>query len=225
MGAHDRWFSRCNDHDTQANDLTKQHDNAKECGYCDEPSDDIEREHVVSPCLLCGHHSARSATTGSTPMARRAGSQTPTNATKPRPIECPAETVQPGVDRRRRDLAPVAHGARHTISGAVQEQLRQASGLPVSDVRSMGDGVSRSISRQRFNMLLMLMLVFGASALLLAAIGIYGLMAYSVLIVSDAPRAAQFQGASAPSRVGPQPFRICAKPSINHLAVIFRLAK
>ena len=52
------------------------------------------------------------------------------------------------------------------------------SGLPVSDVRSMTDVVSKSISRQRFNMLLMT--IFGCSALLLAAIGIYGLMAYSV---------------------------------------------
>src|SRR5262245_28102864 len=68
--------------------------------------------------------------------------------------------------------------APYTVSGAVQEQLRQASGLPVSDVRSMADVRSRSVSRQRFNMLLMA--VFGASALLLAAIGIYGLMAYSV---------------------------------------------
>jgi putative ABC transport system permease protein len=68
--------------------------------------------------------------------------------------------------------------APYAVSAAVQEQLRQASGLPVSDVRSMEDVVSRSISRQRFNMLLMTM--FGASALLLAAIGIYGLMAYSV---------------------------------------------
>ena len=48
----------------------------------------------------------------------------------------------------------------------------------MSDVRSMEEVVSRSISRQRFNVLLMT--VFGASALLLAAIGIYGLMAYSV---------------------------------------------
>jgi putative ABC transport system permease protein len=68
--------------------------------------------------------------------------------------------------------------APYSVSTAVQEELRQASGLPVSDVRSMDDVVSRSISRQRFNMLLMV--VFGASALLLAAIGIYGLMAYSV---------------------------------------------
>jgi predicted permease len=68
--------------------------------------------------------------------------------------------------------------APYSVSAAVQDQLRQVTGLPVSDVRSMDDVVSRSISRQRFNMLLMV--VFGASALLLAAIGIYGLMAYSV---------------------------------------------
>jgi predicted permease len=66
----------------------------------------------------------------------------------------------------------------YSLSGPVQEQLRQISGLPVSDVRSMTDVVSKSISRQRFNMLLMT--IFGCSALLLAAIGIYGLMAYSV---------------------------------------------
>jgi ABC-type antimicrobial peptide transport system permease subunit len=42
----------------------------------------------------------------------------------------------------------------------------------------MDEVVARSTSRQRFNMLLMT--VFGAAAVLLAAIGIYGLMAYSV---------------------------------------------
>jgi putative ABC transport system permease protein len=56
--------------------------------------------------------------------------------------------------------------------------LRQASGLPVSDVRTMDEVVSRSTSRQRFNMLLMT--VFGAAALFLASLGVYGLMAYSV---------------------------------------------
>ena len=44
--------------------------------------------------------------------------------------------------------------------------------------RSMNDVVSRSTSRERFNMVLMT--IFGGAALLLAAIGIYGLMAYSV---------------------------------------------
>jgi hypothetical protein len=53
----------------------------------------------------------------------------------------------------------------YSVSAAVQEQLRQASGLPVSDVRSMADVRSRSVSRQRFNMLLMA--VFGGAALLL----------------------------------------------------------
>ncbi len=61
---------------------------------------------------------------------------------------------------------------------ADREQLRQVSGLPVSDVRTMDETVSRSTSRERFHMLLMT--VFGGVSLLLAAIGIYGLMAYSV---------------------------------------------
>jgi predicted permease len=80
-------------------------------------------------------------------------------------------------------ITPIAwvvrtQGDPYGVSNAVQEQLRQVSGLPVSAVRSMEEVVSRSISRQRFNVLLMS--VFGAAALLLAAIGIYGLMAYSV---------------------------------------------
>ena len=66
----------------------------------------------------------------------------------------------------------------HSMISTVQEQLRQATGLPVADVRTMEEVVSRSTSRERFNMFLMT--VFGAAALLLAAIGIFGLMAYSV---------------------------------------------
>ena len=80
-------------------------------------------------------------------------------------------------------LTPIAwvvrtQGDPHSVSAPVQEQLRQVTGLPVTDVRTMAEVVSLSTSRERFNM--WLMTVFGVSALLLAAIGIYGLMAYSV---------------------------------------------
>jgi putative ABC transport system permease protein len=80
-------------------------------------------------------------------------------------------------------LTPMAWVVRsrvppYSLNSAIQEQLRQVSGLPVSAVRTMNEVVSISTSRQRFNMLLMT--IFGSSALLLAAIGIYGLMAYTV---------------------------------------------
>ena len=80
-------------------------------------------------------------------------------------------------------LTPMAwvvrtQGEPNQMSAAIQEALRQATGLPVSNVRSMREIVSLSTSRQQFNM--WLMSVFGGAALLLAAIGIYGLMAYSV---------------------------------------------
>jgi predicted permease len=64
------------------------------------------------------------------------------------------------------------------LAPAIQEQLRQATGVPVTDLLLMDEVVSLSIARQRLSMLLMT--VFGGAALLLAAIGIYGLMAYTV---------------------------------------------
>jgi putative ABC transport system permease protein len=49
---------------------------------------------------------------------------------------------------------------------------------PVSNIRTMNDIVSESVARQRFSMLLLG--VFAGIALLLAAVGIYGMMSYSV---------------------------------------------
>ena len=80
-------------------------------------------------------------------------------------------------------LAPTAwivrtHGPTVGLDSAVQAEIRAASGLPVSNVRTMDEAMSVATAGQRFN--LILMTVFGTAALLLAAIGVYGLMAYSV---------------------------------------------
>jgi len=68
--------------------------------------------------------------------------------------------------------------ASSSMNRAIQEELRQSTGLPVSDNQMMDRVVSSTTSRQRFNTLLMT--VFACAALVLAAIGTYGLMAYSV---------------------------------------------
>ena len=70
-------------------------------------------------------------------------------------------------------------GEPHALSVAIQKELRDASGgLPVARIKSMDEIVVQSTARSDFNMLLLT--VFGAAALVLAAIGVYGLMSYSV---------------------------------------------
>ncbi len=67
----------------------------------------------------------------------------------------------------------------HTLTAAVTNTIREATGgMPVAHIRSMDEIVVLTTSRERFNMLLLI--VFGTSALLMAAIGIYGSMSYSV---------------------------------------------
>lgn len=64
------------------------------------------------------------------------------------------------------------------LASEIQEAIRQTTGGPVIDIETMEQVVSSSISRQQANMFLLT--VFGGVALLLAAIGIYGLVALSV---------------------------------------------
>jgi putative ABC transport system permease protein len=67
----------------------------------------------------------------------------------------------------------------HTLVTSMTSVLRDASGgLPVAHIRTMEEIEARNIARQRFNMLLLT--VFGSAGLLMAAIGIYAVMSYSV---------------------------------------------
>jgi predicted lysophospholipase L1 biosynthesis ABC-type transport system permease subunit len=67
----------------------------------------------------------------------------------------------------------------HTLMKSTSAALRDASGgLAVAHIRTMDEIAVSNTARQRFNMLLLT--IFGCAALLMAAIGIYGLMAYSV---------------------------------------------
>jgi len=67
----------------------------------------------------------------------------------------------------------------HQVATAVKNELRQiGGGLAISTIRTMDELSHESTARANFNMTVLT--IFGGAALVLAAIGIYGLMAYSV---------------------------------------------
>jgi putative ABC transport system permease protein len=75
------------------------------------------------------------------------------------------------VIRTAGDPAAFATTLRHEVQALDKDQ-------PIYNVRTMDDVVANSLGTRRVSM--QLFTVFGSAALLLAAIGIYGVMAYSV---------------------------------------------
>ena len=96
----------------------------------------------------------------------------------------PVLQVPDGLNARNNNLLPITWVVRSTgtvplPSLAVQEALRAASGgLPLERIRTMHQVIAASSARTEFYTLLLG--VFAGMALVLATVGLYGLMAYSV---------------------------------------------
>ena len=95
----------------------------------------------------------------------------------------PLSQVRDGVMALNNRFTPISWVVRTSVApfslaAPIQQVFRDLADLPVSQVRTMDQVVVQSTSRNRFNTLLLG--VFAFVAILLASIGLYGLIAYSV---------------------------------------------
>lgn len=96
----------------------------------------------------------------------------------------PASQVAEGLTALANNVLPLCWLVRTavdplTMRATVEHQIRSVDPqIPIARERSMEQVLSESVARQDFNMLLLS--IFAGIALLLASIGIYGLMSYTV---------------------------------------------
>jgi putative ABC transport system permease protein len=96
----------------------------------------------------------------------------------------PQSQVPEGLTQLANSALPLSWCIRSTndpnsIRAAVQREFQAVDGqMPISNIRTMSEVIAQGVSRQHFNMLLLS--IFAGIALVLAAIGIYGLMSYTV---------------------------------------------
>jgi putative ABC transport system permease protein len=96
----------------------------------------------------------------------------------------PQSQVPEGLTKLANSVIPLSWAIRAAsdpmaLRASVERELNAVDGLMTpSRVRTMEQSISEGLARQNFNMLLLT--IFAGIALLLAAIGIYGLMSYTV---------------------------------------------